>query len=188
MTNHVTTCCTVRGPSADVAAFRALMVVDAPLRTAPAAGLMARLRALTRRTAPDPGPAPASAALDFNRILPMPRTLAEGPEQAAWALEHWGTQRNAEYYEETAWSGDGAGGASLAFRLSTAWSFPAPVFEALQRRFPALRIDVVGFEEAWHFAVEGTYGPGATGAAEVEPTAALYTRVYGVPPDPDEER
>ncbi|AWB22875.1 hypothetical protein DA075_19825 [Methylobacterium currus] len=187
MTNHVTTRCTVRGSSADVAAFRALMVEEPRPASAPAAGIMAWLRGLMGRTAPAPSTAPAHATLDFNRILPMPDTLADGPEQAAWALEHWGTQRNADAYEETARGDDAGGGASLEFFLATAWSFPAPVFEALHRRFPALHIDVVGFEEAWHFAVEGAYGPGETGAVEVEPTAALYTRVHGVPPEPDEE-
>ncbi len=186
MTNHVTTRCTIRGSSADVAAFRALMVEDPPPPAAPAAGFLARLRALLGRPAPEPRPAPPLSTFDFNRILPMPGTLADGPAQAAWALEHWGTQRNAEhYFDETARHDDGVG--SLDFFLSTAWSFPAPVFEALHRRFPALRIDVVGFEEAWHFAVEGAYGPGETGAFEVEPTAELYTRVYGEPPEPDAE-
>ncbi|SFU93931.1 hypothetical protein SAMN02799631_03300 [Methylobacterium sp. 174MFSha1.1] len=186
MTNHVTTRCLVRGSSAEVAAFRALMVEDPPLREPPIAGLLARLCALVGRAAPEPRPPPPST-FDFNRILPMPGTLADGPERAAWALDHWGTQRNADAYDELGRSDDGAGGAMLEFVLATAWSFPAPVFEALHRRFPALRFDVVGFEEAWHFAVEGVYGPGETGAVEIDPTADLYIRVYGVPPEPDEE-
>ena len=185
MTNYVTARCMVRGSSADVAAFRALMVEDPPLHEPPYAGLIARLRALLGRTAPEPRPSPPST-FDFNRILPMPGTLADGPERPAWALEHWGTQRNADAYDELARTDDGAGGATLEFVLATAWSFPTPVFEALHRRFPALRVDVVGFEEAWHFAVVGAYGPGETGAVEVDPTAEIYTRVYGVPPEPDE--
>nr|USU32138.1 hypothetical protein NG677_23205 [Methylobacterium sp. OTU13CASTA1] len=192
MTNHVTTRCTVRGLAEAVAAFRALMVVavDPPRRPAlasPVPGLLARLRGLVRGRVSDAAPPlePPLLAMDFNRILPMPASLTAYPEQTTWLLEHWGTQRNAESYTETAWHRDGT--AVLEFCIATAWSFPAPVFAALHGRFPTLSFDIVGFEEAWQFAVAGIYGPGETGAVEVEPTADLYARVYGVPPEPGEE-
>ena len=79
-------------------------------------------------------------------------------------------------------------GERFRFKFETAWSFPQPIFDALEEQYPGLTFDCVTFDEGWNFA-----GRGQIGADVVEPFALcdasdeLYQAVYGAPPQHEDE-
>jgi len=99
-----------------------------------------------------------------------------------WSNANWGTKWNAYSFSDSA---PEAG--IYEFRFDTAWGSPMPIFDALAHEFPALKFDVVGFDEGWNFAVEGEIADGMNGVDEVEATDELYEEVYGEPPEHDED-
>jgi hypothetical protein len=99
-----------------------------------------------------------------------------------WSIEKWGTKWNAYSFRRLA-------DEPSAFKFDTAWSPPVPVFQALAERFPNLGIHVASFDEGWGFACEGWFNPpeGEAEYSETEATAAMYEKVYGAPPEEDED-
>jgi hypothetical protein len=93
----------------------------------------------------------------------------------SWAVEHWGCDGVRDFDVLRDEPG------RLEFSLGTAWATPERVWDRIADTFPDVAVSVVGFEEAWHFAVTGEIAGGRNGVREVEPTAELYERVYGQP-------
>ncbi|WP_020177934.1 hypothetical protein [Methylopila sp. M107] len=99
----------------------------------------------------------------------------------SWANENWGC--------------DGVRGFALVedeperlrFELGTAWASPDSIWSRIAEAFPDVTVDVVGFEEAWHFAVTGEIAGGRNGVVAVDADPALYERVYGEPFQDEEE-
>ena len=99
-----------------------------------------------------------------------------------WAIAKWGTKWGAFRYHQLA-------DEPFAFQFETAWSFPTPVFQAISARFPELAFDCATFDEGHNFAGEGWFNPpiGKPAFAIGTATDALYERVYGRPPDSEDE-
>lgn len=99
-----------------------------------------------------------------------------------WSVENWGTKWNSydlnvEQETET----------HMEFTFDTAWSHPQPVFEKLAQEFPTLQVDVLCFDEGWGFAGSGTTDGATYLYTTIEPTDAIYERVYGHAPEKNEE-
>lgn len=97
----------------------------------------------------------------------------------SWSIANWGTKWGAYGFSVV-------DEVPLTIKFNTAWSFPTPVFGALEREFPSLNFDVVCFDEGWNFAGVGSFGAVRT-FAEVPATDELYERVYGRKPDRHDE-
>jgi hypothetical protein len=105
-----------------------------------------------------------------------------------WAVDNWGTKWNSYSYGE-----DRLGGGCWEFKFDTAWSTPDPIFDALFQEFPTLRFEIAYFDEGWNFAGTLVKKAGCV-AQEVkadtddeQEMADLYERVYGYPPESDED-
>ncbi len=60
----------------------------------------------------------------------------------SWSIEHWGTKWDAQYsslVEETP--------VKLVYSFETAWDFPAPIYKALSKMFPNVKITAKGKNE-----------------------------------------
>ena len=97
----------------------------------------------------------------------------------SWSIANWGTKWGAYDFSVV-------DEAPLTIKFDTAWSFPTPVFHALEREFPSLTFDIVCFDEGWNFAGVGSFGAAST-FAQVPATDELYERVYGRKPEHDDE-
>jgi len=102
----------------------------------------------------------ADVRVDFANVIPEPESIFHGgcnsqhphPKEDGsgfyehcwynWNIEHWGTKWNAYDSSVTGGPGDQA-----IVQFDTAWSHPAPVIEALSRRFPDENIDVMFADE-----------------------------------------
>lgn len=194
MPNHVTTICTVTGPSADVAAFVERHIVHHPERTVPC-----EWGDRTRTVK-------AHDAFEFQTIIPQPAIL-EGTISGSgltskqeehrlrahketrfsdwyeWSIENWGTKWGAYDYEEL-YRGDGR----FVFKFETAWSFPEKVFRKLAELHPSLVIDVLSYDEGGRFACNGEFnGKNNYRCSRDLTTDEMYERVYGRKPDRDED-
>jgi hypothetical protein len=97
----------------------------------------------------------------------------------SWAIANWGTKWGSYSVAIKDWTPE-----HLIFEFQTAWSFPAPIFDALTARYPTLTFDLKVFDEGWNFAMQGQLGAVVSDPLKtVEPTAALYEAVYGEPPE-----
>ena len=171
MPNHVTTRCTVTGPAADVAAFRARMLIPSIDENGP------------------------FTVFDFNKIIPQPENLsdiedysergvclftlrvvaaaylAKHPEYETpgrrwlraildtgvsgwytWRCVNWGTKSNS--YSLRLLNDN-----PLVFSFATAWSFPELVFVALARAFPTVHFRCQTVEECGNFQGDGYFNP-----------------------------
>lgn len=101
-----------------------------------------------------------------------------------WALANWGTKWNAYSVEWTELSDT-----SLQLTFDTAWSVPEPVFEELAQRdeVKELTITIHAFDEGGGFAFEGVMDHGEYTGEVLEPSNELYEKVYGYPPQYDDE-
>jgi hypothetical protein len=99
-----------------------------------------------------------------------------------WSLHHWGTKWNAYHFAIEDNRDD-----RIEFRFDTAWSSPSPIFDQIAETFPQLHIEVVGFDEGWGFGIEGVIENGVNGVIYAEPSDELYERVYGEPPEHEDE-
>lgn len=99
----------------------------------------------------------------------------------SWAIEHWGCDgvRDFDLTRDDP--------SLLEFSLGTAWATPERVWDRIAETFPDVAVSVLGFEDAWHFAVAGEIAGGRNGVHEVEPTPELYERIYGQPYVEEEE-
>lgn len=98
-----------------------------------------------------------------------------------WSNVNWGTKWNA-YSVETIDDGE-----PFVFKFETAWSFPTPVFVALEARFAKLTFDCLTFDEGWNFAGKGQLGAVVADPFTIgEATDELYEAVYGHAPDHEE--
>lgn len=99
-----------------------------------------------------------------------------------WSIDKWGTKWNSMHCRVESEE-------PFQIRFDTAWSAPVPVLQALSERYPNLHIHCASFDEGWGFAAEGWFNPPEDGSPydEVEPDAAVYERVYGHPPERDED-
>ena len=95
--------------------------------------------------------------IDFEKIVPMPKTVFKGNLGEAerkehgennwydWSCSNWGTKWNASDSEV---EGD-------TIQFSTAWSHPEPVIEKLSKRFPDVEF-TVSWEEEQGYGAEYT--------------------------------
>lgn len=70
----------------------------------------------------------------FNRLVPMPKTLAEA-EVFKWRYEHWGTNCEAQelwYFRSSC--------TMLELSFETAWATPLEIFKAIQKEFPSITL------------------------------------------------
>ena len=114
------------------------------------------------------GPDYDEKEFDFNKIIPMPKSLAiTKPAQDKaeentykenvkmyghgdwydWACDKWGTKWNCSETHI-----DDEGDNYLNFSFSTAWSPPMPILYALSEMYPLLRFDTTYEEEGMGFA------------------------------------
>ena len=109
----------------------------------------------------------------------------------SWSIENWGTKWNSYGFDLLSKTAN-----EIEFRFETAWSFPAPIFDALAKEFPELNIDVAGFDEGHCFCVIAQYGSGINVVKyneekcdpENDPfSAGIYERAYGYSYEPYEE-
>jgi len=91
------------------------------------------------------------SVIDFHQLIPMPEHIVNSTQEVewhdmklpaweAWAAEHWGTFTNAcdaQYFQ------------SNAIDFDTPWSEPAPIFEALAKRFPNHEMVVISDYLDW---------------------------------------
>lgn len=91
------------------------------------------------------------AVIDFQQLIPMPDDIKNSTEKVewhgmnlpvweVWAIEHWGTCKNAcaaEYFQTN------------AIDFDTPWREPEPIFEALAKRFPGHKMVVVSDYLDW---------------------------------------
>lgn len=98
-----------------------------------------------------------------------------------WACARWGTKWDAYSYETREREVGLA-----AFKFESAWAFPEPVFRKLAKLYPLLVFTVESFDEGWNFACVGAFN-GPNDYRRVDATKELYERVYGEPPDADED-
>lgn len=100
-----------------------------------------------------------------------------------WNIAKWGTKWGAYSVEII----DAEPG-QFTFKFDTAWSFPAPIFEALVERYPALTFDCRCFDEGWNFAGSGQLGAVVSVPFTIgDATSEIYEAVYGAPPPADDE-
>lgn len=88
--------------------------------------------------------------------------------QRQWTERHWGTSRNT-FSTQLIESRSG----TLTFCFTTAWTFPAAIFEALAAKYPALVFRVTAYEDEGSFALEGEYN-GENTIREVDPSPDWY--------------
>lgn len=102
----------------------------------------------------------------------------------SWSVQNWGTKWNSYSYELVKREPE-----LLEFTFDTAWSPPEPVFEALAKRdeVKGLDIKIAAFDEGWGFAYIAKIGDGYCMSQDLEATDELYERVYGEPPEHDDE-
>jgi hypothetical protein len=91
------------------------------------------------------------SVIDFQQLIPMPANIMNSteevewhgmklPEWEAWAIEQWGTTKNAcdaRYIE------------SNVIGFDTPWCEPEPIFEALAKRFPGHHMIVISDYLDW---------------------------------------
>jgi len=106
------------------------------------------------------------SVFDFNTLIPMPEHIQNSNEEVvresgfkvpawySWAIDNWGTKWNAS--EARYASNDPERG----IWFDTAWAPPAPVLEALAKRFPAHEIVVYSDEDTNHLHVTFTLKEG----------------------------
>lgn len=100
----------------------------------------------------------------------------------SWSVANWGTKWGAYSFAVL-----NTAPGRLEFRFDTAWSTPEPIFEKLAGMYPELAFDVYAFDEGWNFAYIGQGAAGVWGGMDVPTTYKLYEKVYGEPPEHDEE-
>ena len=104
---------------------------------------------------------PLSRIIDFNKIIPEPRTKEECPADCfvtstshitadkdkpwfdwySWRIQHWDTKWNAyDGYIKIDKS-------SITFVFSTAWSVPKAIYSELARLYPSLEMEVKWADE-----------------------------------------
>lgn len=140
-----------------------------------------------------------SALKDASDPLEYARTLPEYENWAAqrknveeygyatwydWANAEWGTKWNA--YDQSC----DQSARSLRLQFNTAWSPPAPWYEALLAAVQPLGVRVRGWchDEGWNFW--GSYGPNGVATHDCDRSAAheaCYEACYGEPIPPDED-
>ena len=92
--------------------------------------------------------------VDFNMVVPMPKevegtTVGSGGFEMmdergwyGWSLAHWGTKWNGYSASWEAVEGD-----LCRLQFDTAWSHPAPIIEALSKKFPNETLEVQWADE-----------------------------------------
>lgn len=98
-----------------------------------------------------------------------------------WACANWGTKWGIyetrivcdERYE-------------LTLRFCSAWSTPAPVFEALAARWPTLTFETWSYDEGGGFAAHGEWILGIGAEETMEATPEAFERAYGYPQEDDD--
>jgi hypothetical protein len=103
-----------------------------------------------------------------------------------WSVENWGTKWGAyDYVEREREEG------RFSFQFDTAWSFPEPIFRALEKMYPELVFDIASYDEGSNFGCRGQFNGRRDYRCDKSlATDELYERVYGSPPekyDEDEE-
>lgn len=105
------------------------------------------------------------------------------PNWYEWSIARWGTKWGAYDYAERERS-EGR----FVFKFDTAWSFPEPVFRELAKLHPSLVFAVISYDEGSNFACEGEFnGCDDYQCAKELATDEMYERVYGEPPDRDDD-
>lgn len=100
-----------------------------------------------------------------------------------WSIDNWGTKWGAYQFASVA-----EDSARFEFTFQTAWSFPTPIFEALEQEFPSLDFECLTFDEGSNFAGRGHFGSSdGERFAICDTTDELYELVYGHAPERDEE-
>lgn len=106
-----------------------------------------------------------------------------------WSIANWGTKWNAYHLG----LGENDTPERCEFSFQTAWATPAPVFDALTKRFPALTFDLAAFDEGWNFFCLGIWGKDDFQVQDapldkMDPSlVTAHMRCYGEPPEKDEE-
>jgi len=130
-------------------------------------------------------------SLDFEGIVPMPdviaRTMDDRSREAElqarlatgydswyeWSLAHWGTKWNTSNFAELFRDSE-----RLDCFFSTAWSYPAPLLNALALQYPSLTIQVFAIEEGNDWAYVGDIRGGVHTGSDVPITRRLKHVVY----------
>lgn len=99
-----------------------------------------------------------------------------------WNIANWGTKWNSYHFRFVSMNEK-----RLEIMFDTAWSVPKPVLLRLGDMFPRLRFAFASFDEGWNFALEGFVEWDEATIKDVTPTDEFYERVYGFPPERDEE-
>lgn len=99
-----------------------------------------------------------------------------------WSLANWGTKWNAYEFRVVSEERE-----RLEFTFDTAWSTPQPVFQKVAEEFPELTLDICAFDEGWMFSVIGRAENGYLELGRIEADAEIYERVYGKPPQLDDD-
>ena len=104
------------------------------------------------------------------------------PDWYDWACHHWNTKWNAYQLRIVRKS-------PLEFTFETAWDFPMPVFRKIAEEFPTLSFRCTCYDEGGNFAGDGFFNPNTLGPefALCNASDELYERVYGQPPNVDDE-
>lgn len=122
-------------------------------------------------------------------VLEKGRTLARALAETGylnwreWSCACWGTKWNAYDFEEREHT-EGR----LVFKFETAWSFPEPIFRKLAEMYPALVFAVIAFDEGGSFGCDGEFNSkNDYRCSKKLATDEMYERVYGHPPERDDE-
>lgn len=99
-----------------------------------------------------------------------------------WSIEKWGTKWNAYSFEIMVDEPE-----ELEFRFDTAWGVPEPILDAIAKEFPTINGTVTAFDEGWNFAFIAAIAGGYCVGASQEANDELYERVYGYPPEREDD-
>lgn len=176
MPNHVTSICTVTGPSETVATFIEKHVVTDTLHPAmnPKQLPVFDVRTvITRPAILDQTSSPARPGCPFAKQAKEETGFDNWYD---WSLANWGTKWGTYDFKERE-RADG----KYVFEFQSAWSFPDPVFQKLAKDYPNLVFDVICFDEGGGFGGKGQFnGTDDFRCAREFVTDELFEKVYGV--------
>lgn len=100
----------------------------------------------------------------------------------SWSIHNWGTKWNSYSYSLISSVPE-----RFEFLFDTAWSPPEPIFHRLADEFPELAFEIAFFDEGWNYAGTASIKDGLASVNSTDATDELYERVYGRPPERDDE-